>query len=95
MVRMPAEPIQVQGATIVISDPALVPYLIGKTAEEVRDAALHPKPKPVTPTVIPVVPVPDPTGTHGVDGSAAGQDTLPDIQPNGGNRGGNNNIPQR
>jgi hypothetical protein len=95
MVRMPAEPIQVQGATIVISDPALVPYLIGKTAEEVRDAALHPKPKPVTPTVVPVVPLPDPTGTHGVDGSAAGQDTLPDIQPNGGNRGGNNNIPQR
>jgi hypothetical protein len=95
LVRMPAEPIQVQGATIVISDPALVPYLIGKTAEEVRDAALHPKPKPVAPTAVPVVPVPDPTGTRGVDGSAAGQDTLPDIQPNGGNRGGNNNIPQR
>src|SRR5262249_56363442 len=40
-VHMPAEPIQVQGATIVISNPDLVPYLVGKTAEEVRDEALN------------------------------------------------------
>lgn len=40
-VRMPADPIQVQGATIIISNPDLVPYLIGKTAAEVRDAALN------------------------------------------------------
>ncbi len=39
IVRMPAEPVQVQGATIVISNPDLVPYLVGKTAGQVRDAA--------------------------------------------------------
>ena len=39
-VHMPPEPIQVQGATIVISNPDLVPYLIGKTAQEVCDSAL-------------------------------------------------------
>jgi hypothetical protein len=39
-VHMPAEPIQVQGATIVISSPDLVPYLVGKTAQEVRNAAI-------------------------------------------------------
>jgi len=39
-VHLPPEPIQVQGATIVISNPALVPYLVGKTAQEVRDSAL-------------------------------------------------------
>ncbi|HYL92388.1 MAG TPA: hypothetical protein VEW69_04455, partial [Alphaproteobacteria bacterium] len=39
-VRMPAEPIQVEGATIVISNPELVPYLLDKTAAEVRDSAL-------------------------------------------------------
>src|SRR5215471_17506352 len=42
MVRMPPEPIEVQGATIIISNPDLVPYLVGKTADEVRDAAMHP-----------------------------------------------------
>lgn len=41
-VHMPADPIQVQGATIVISNPDLVPYLVGKTADEVRDEALNP-----------------------------------------------------
>jgi hypothetical protein len=45
-VHMPADPIQVQGATIVISNPDLVPYLLGKTADEVRDSALHPGSKP-------------------------------------------------
>jgi hypothetical protein len=39
VVRMPAEPVQVQGATIVISNPDLVPYLVGKSAGQVRDAA--------------------------------------------------------
>jgi hypothetical protein len=39
-IHMPAEPIQVQGATIVISNPELVPYLVGKTAQEVREAAI-------------------------------------------------------
>ncbi len=39
-VHMPAEPIQVQGASIVISNPELVPYLVGKSAAQVRDEAL-------------------------------------------------------
>ncbi len=39
-VHLPAEPIQVQGATIVIGNPDLVPYLVGKTAQEVRDNAI-------------------------------------------------------
>ncbi len=39
-VHLPAEPIQVQGATIVIGNPDLVPYLVGKTAQEVRDDAV-------------------------------------------------------
>jgi hypothetical protein len=39
-IHMPAEPIQVQGATIVISNPDLVPYLVGKTALQVRNAAI-------------------------------------------------------
>ena len=38
-VKMPAEPIQVEGATIVISNPELVPNLTGKSAEQVRDSA--------------------------------------------------------
>ncbi len=46
-VRMPPEPIEIRGATIVISNPDLVPYLVGKTADEVRDAAMGiPAPKP-------------------------------------------------
>ena len=40
-VHMPPDPIQVQGATIVISNPDLVPYLVGKTADEVREEALN------------------------------------------------------
>src|SRR5262249_21833516 len=40
VVHMPPEPIQVQGATIVISNPELVPYLTGKTAAEVRADAM-------------------------------------------------------
>jgi hypothetical protein len=38
---MNAEPVQIQGATIVISNPELVPYLLGKTAAQVRDDALR------------------------------------------------------
>lgn len=38
-VKMPAEPIQVEGATIVISNSEMVPYLTGKSAEQVRDSA--------------------------------------------------------
>jgi hypothetical protein len=48
-VHMPAEPIQVQGATIVISNPELVPYLVGKTAAEVRADALKLESKSATP----------------------------------------------
>src|SRR5262249_7955647 len=40
-VHMPPDPIQVQGATIVISNPDLVPYLVGKTADDVREEALN------------------------------------------------------
>ena len=36
-VRMPADPIQVQGATIVISNPELVPYLTGRSVAEIQD----------------------------------------------------------
>lgn len=43
-VHMPPDPIQVQGATIIIGNPDLVPFLLGKTAHEVRDAALNPVP---------------------------------------------------
>ena len=43
-VHMPADPIQVQGATIIIGNPELVPFLIGKTAEEIRNATLNPIP---------------------------------------------------
>lgn len=39
-VHLPAEPIQVQGATIIIGNPDLVPFLVGKTAQEVRDNAI-------------------------------------------------------
>jgi hypothetical protein len=39
-VHMPAEPIQVQGGSIVIGNPDLVPYLVGKTVQELREAAI-------------------------------------------------------
>lgn len=56
VVHMPAEPIEVHGATIVISNPDLVPYLVGKTADEVQNAALHPSPalQPAAPPQPPV-----------------------------------------
>lgn len=38
-VHMPAEPVQVQGASIVISNPELMPYLVGRTVEEIRQLA--------------------------------------------------------
>lgn len=40
-VRMPAEAVQIQGATIVISNPDLVPYLTGKSAAQVREEGLR------------------------------------------------------
>jgi hypothetical protein len=36
-VNMPADPIQVNGARIVISNPELVKYLIGKTAKQLQE----------------------------------------------------------
>jgi SdrD B-like domain len=48
-VHMPGEPIQIQGATIVISNPDLVPYLVGKTAAQVRDDALKLESKSASP----------------------------------------------
>ncbi|HLJ29564.1 MAG TPA: SdrD B-like domain-containing protein [Candidatus Angelobacter sp.] len=42
VVHMPPEPIEVRGATIVISNPDLVPYLVAKTADEIRNAAVQP-----------------------------------------------------
>jgi SdrD B-like domain len=48
-VHMPSEPIQVQGATIVISNPELVPYLVGKSAAQVRDEALKLESKSTAP----------------------------------------------
>lgn len=41
VVHMPVEPVQIQGATIVITNPELVPYLLGKTAAQVREDALR------------------------------------------------------
>lgn len=38
-VHMPSEPIDVQGATIVIGNPDLVPYLLGKPAEQISQTA--------------------------------------------------------
>jgi len=57
VVHMPPEPIEVQGATIVISNPDLVPYLVGKTADEVRDAALRPASPTPSPGKAPHPPV--------------------------------------
>ncbi len=83
-VHMPAEPIQVQGATIVISNPDLVPYLIGKTAQEVRDAALHPAPKPDAPAVAPTAPAADSPGqSHGTEGNTPAVPSPADTQPIG------------
>ncbi len=48
-VHMPAEPTQIQGATIVISNPELVPYLVGKTAAEVRADAIKLESKSAAP----------------------------------------------
>jgi SdrD B-like domain len=52
-VHMPAEPIQIQGATIVISNPELVPYLVGKTAAEVRADAIKLESKSAGPAAAP------------------------------------------
>ncbi len=41
-VHMPSEPIQVQNATIIISNPDLVPYLVSKTAAEVASGTVGP-----------------------------------------------------
>ena len=41
-VQMPAEPIQVEGATIVISNPELVPYLTGRSVAEIQDSFTKP-----------------------------------------------------
>ncbi len=38
-VHMPPDPVQVQGAAIVISNPELVPYLVARSAHEVREIA--------------------------------------------------------
>jgi SdrD B-like domain len=52
-VHMPPEPVQIQGATIVISNPELVPYLVGKTAAEVRANAVKLESKSSRPAVEP------------------------------------------
>ena len=62
-VHMPPEPIEVRGATIVISNPDLVPYLVGKSAGEVREAALKPPSLPTSPaaTTAPATPEASPS----------------------------------
>ena len=75
VVRLPAEPIQVQGATIVISNPELVPYLLDSDhtrnlpikIKEVPEPAAKalpaaPLPEVVTPAPVPAAPVAQPTG---------------------------------
>lgn len=79
LVHMPAEPIEVRGATIVISNPDLVPYLVGKTADEVRDAALHPSPA-LQPAPAPRQPV---SGQPLAVQPAAGTDTSQTSRPPG------------
>ena len=77
VVRLPADPIQVQGATIVISNPDLVPYLLdsdhtknllnntSKDAPEPAAKAVPVMPSPaVTPNPAPVAPVVQPAGTE-------------------------------
>jgi hypothetical protein len=41
VVRMPADPVEIQGATIVIGNPELVPYLVGKSAAQIREDAVR------------------------------------------------------
>jgi hypothetical protein len=36
-VHLPDDPTEVHDATIVISNPALMPYLVGKTVEQIRN----------------------------------------------------------
>ncbi|HEY6249008.1 MAG TPA: SdrD B-like domain-containing protein, partial [Candidatus Angelobacter sp.] len=69
IVHMPPEPIEVQGATIVISNADLVPYLVGKTADQVRDVALHgPIPASTQPAK---APQPAPVGRNAEESRAA------------------------
>lgn len=56
MVHMPAEPIEVRGATIIISNPDLVPYLVDKTADEIRDESSREPGPPAPPAKTPPVP---------------------------------------
>jgi hypothetical protein len=46
-VHMPDEPMEVHDATIVISNSALMPYLVGKTVEQIRDVNPKQKPAPI------------------------------------------------
>jgi hypothetical protein len=48
-VHLPDDPTEVHDATIVISNPALMPYLVGKTAEQIRN--LQPEKNSKNPTV--------------------------------------------
>lgn len=56
-VHMPPDPIQVQGAAIVITNPELVPYLVARSAQEVRDVARRAALQRTVPS-----PVADPSG---------------------------------
>ncbi len=46
-VHLPDEPIEVHDATIVISNPDLLPYLVGKTVEQIRHVQPEQKSTPV------------------------------------------------
>lgn len=80
VVHMPAEPIQVQGATIVISNPELVPYLVGKSAAQVRDDAVKLESKSTAPAVSPI-PAVDPAAKPASPMQPANTDR---IKPAGG-----------
>jgi len=56
-VHMPPDPVQVQDAAIVITNPELVPYLVARSAQEVRDVARRAALQRTVPS-----PVADPSG---------------------------------
>jgi hypothetical protein len=61
-VKLPPEPVQIQGATIVISNADLLPYITKGAKDTAQRLALHAKPEATpAPTVVPTPSVPAPS----------------------------------
>ena len=61
-VKLPPEPVQIQGATIVISNADLLPYITNSSRDTPQHLALHAKPEATpAPTVVPTPSAPPPT----------------------------------